>query len=51
MRQQEPFNNEIFEEYRVNQKKVSEAIVLLKNNGYTVTKGKEIIVSKVDNDN
>lgn len=47
----EPFNNEIFEEYRVNQKKISEAIVLLKNNGYTVTKEKEIIISKADDDN
>lgn len=47
----EPFNNEIFEEYRIKQKKISKAIVLLEKNGYTVTKQKEIIVSKTNNDN
>ena len=37
----EPFNNEIFEAYRIKKKNIEEAIILLENNGYKVTKANE----------
>jgi|TARA_R110002020_G_scaffold247304_2_gene461245 hypothetical protein len=36
MNKTQPFENEIFEAYRVKEKKIMEAIIFLKLNGYKV---------------
>tara|TARA_R110002012_G_scaffold70414_2_gene181417 strand:+ start:189 stop:314 length:126 start_codon:yes stop_codon:yes gene_type:complete len=36
MNKTQPFENEIFEAYRVKEKKITEAIIFLKLNGYKV---------------
>ena len=37
-----PFENQIFNHYRINKKKIKEAIKLLQENGYTVFEVKEL---------
>jgi hypothetical protein len=37
-----PIENEIFEAFRKNEKKIMESIIFLKLNGYKITKDKKI---------